>query len=203
MSDPCPHLVLASGSPRRLDLLRRLGLEPTVRPVDIDETPQAGEAAEPYVARLAREKAEAAPLECGEIVLAADTIVALDGRLLGKPHDAPTAAAMLRDLSGRRHQVMTGVAVRVPRDGGDSNAPDAIAVEVVTTHVDFARLTDQQIAWYVATGEPMDKAGAYGIQGAGGVFVDRVEGSDTNVVGLPLAVAARMLAAAGLDPFAS
>ena len=171
-------LILASGSPRRLALLQELGLDPVVRPADIDETPQPGEAAAAYVERLAVEKgaAVAQTTEPGDVIVSADTIVVLDGTLLGKPADDADAAAMLRRLSGRTHEVMTGVAVR------RGNTVDSF---VETTVVHFAEMSSDEIAWYVATGEPADKAGAYGMQGRGGAFVASIEGSYDNVVGLP------------------
>jgi septum formation protein len=179
------RLVLASASPRRRELLARLGLEPEVRPAGVDETPRAGEAAVPYVLRLAGEKAAAVP---GDLVLAADTAVVLDGEILGKPDGPAGAARMLEALSGRTHLVHTGVAVR-------SGATTSSAVS--TSSVTFAPLTAADIAWYVATGEPFDKAGAYAVQGAGGLFVVAIEGSFSNVVGLPLHLLPRLFAAAG------
>jgi len=136
-----------------------------------------------YVARLAREKAQAVA-ELGDIVIAADTTVEVDGVILEKPPHAEGARVMLRLLSGRTHQVHTGVAV-----GG----PDGVQSRVITTAVTFIALTDAQIDWYVATGEPMGKAGAYAIQGRGAAFVSRVDGSVTNVVGLPLAETLEMI----------
>ena len=183
------RLVLASGSPRRRELLAGLGIEAQVRPVDIDESPLPGERAEPYVLRLARAKARARG-EPGELVLAADTVVAVDGDLLGKPTDHRHAAEMLRRLSGRAHQVLTGVALWRPED-------DVLDAEVVTTEVIFHPMTEQEIAWYVETDEPMDKAGAYAIQGLAAVFVDRLEGNYSNVVGLPLPTVYRLLRQAG------
>jgi len=193
--------VLASSSPRRRDLLARLGLEPELRPADVDEAPLDGEAPDVLVLRLARAKAAASVRPGGdvetplrdEVVLAADTIVALHGIALGKPRDADDAAAMLRRLSGHTHQVMTGIAVR----HGERELTD-----LVTTDVTFRELTDGEVAWYLATGEPTDKAGAYALQGAGAVLVDRVDGSDTNVIGLPLAQTIVLLRACGLDPLA-
>src|SRR5262245_39681975 len=177
-------LILASASPRRLELLRSMGLSPEVRPVVLDETPLPNEPPDAMVLRLARAKARAAADEAAAmtdaVVLAADTIVAIDGRVLGKPADVQEAARMLRLLSGRSHSVFTAVALR--RTGVDPPA----AEEVCESRVHFAPLSDGEIAAYVATGEPMDKAGAYGIQAGGGRFVSRVEGSYTNVVGLPL-----------------
>jgi septum formation protein len=171
-----PRLVLASASPRRRDLLSRAGLAFDVQPTDVDETPRPGEAAEPLALRLAEDKA-AAIVAPGAIVLAADTIVVRDAVALGKPRDEAEAAAMLRSLSGRRHEVITAfAAVR-----GESRIVRPVRTEVV-----FRDLSEDVIARYVATGEPMDKAGSYGIQGIGAMLVERVSGSYTNVVGLPL-----------------
>jgi septum formation protein len=174
-------LVLASGSPRRRELLAHLGVPFTVVAADVDETPRPGEGPVELVRRLAAAKAAAVD---GDPVLAADTVVELDGEILGKPADAAAARRMLARLSGRSHHVHTGVALR---------AGERLDVEVVTTAVTFAALTPEAIEWYVATGEPLDKAGAYAIQGAGGVFVESIHGSASNVVGLPLATVARLL----------
>lgn len=181
-------LVLASQSPRRRELLCLLGLAPEVRPALTDETPRPGEAPEAYVRRLAAEKAGAVR---GPLVLAADTAVVLAGAVLGKPRDAGEARRMLRALSGRTHRVLTAVCVR-------REAPPAVCEALVESQVVFAALSDAQIDWYVATGEPLDKAGAYALQGAGGAFVREVRGSVSNVVGLPLCEAAELLARAGL-----
>jgi septum formation protein len=186
-----PSLILASASPRRRELLAALGLSPPVRPVAVDETPLDGEPAVDCVLRLARAKAEAGAGP-GELVLAADTLVVLDGRILGKPADPEDAAVMLGQLAGRDHLVQTGVAVR----NGDSFA-EAAAVE--TTRVTIAPLTASQIADYVATGEPLDKAGAYAIQGLGALFVERIDGNYSNVVGLPLPLTRRLFAELGFD----
>ena len=186
-----PELVLASASPRRRELLAALGLEPAVRPVDVDETPLDGEPAADCVLRLARAKAEA-DARPGELVLAADTLVVLDGRILGKPAGAGEARQMLAELAGRDHLVMTGVAVR------DSDA-GRTASAVETTRVSVGPLSGSQIADYVDTGEPLDKAGAYAIQGLGAVFVERVDGNYSNVVGLPLPLTARLCAELGYD----
>lgn len=169
-------LILASGSPRRRALLEDLGLDLEVRPADIDETPRPNEPAPAYVDRLAVEKGAAIGASLGDIVLSADTIVVLDGELLGKPDDDAHATAMLRMLSARTHNVMTGVAVR--HEGRTTSF-------VETTIVHFAELSDDDIAWYVATGEPADKAGGYAMQGRGGTFVTSIEGSYDNVIGLP------------------
>lgn len=189
------RVVLASGSPRRLELLRRIGIEPHVRPADVDETPRANEAPNELVARLARTKAHAVDRHPEEIVLAADTVVVLDAVILGKPRDDADARRMLRALSGRSHDVVTGVHAVGP--AGETSA-------VETTEVTMRPIADHEIAAYVATGEPADKAGAYAIQGRAGAFVTGIVGSDTNVIGLPLATAARMLGEvgppAGVDP---
>jgi nucleoside triphosphate pyrophosphatase len=176
-----PGLVLASGSPRRRELLSQLGLSFTVVAPDVDETPLPGERAVELVRRLAVDKASAV---AGDPVLAADTTVEVDGEILGKPLDADDARRMLRRLSGRAHKVHTGVAVR---------AGDRLATDVTTTIVTFVALTPPVLQWYVDTGEPFDKAGAYAIQGTGGVLVEGIRGSVSNVVGLPLTSVARLL----------
>ncbi|HVG08277.1 MAG TPA: Maf family protein [Thermoanaerobaculia bacterium] len=178
-----PELVLASGSPRRRELLEGLGVVFTVRPVDLDESPLPGEAPRDYVLRLAVEKAAAAS---GELVLAADTTVVVDGQILGKPQDDDDARRMLRLLSGREHSVLTGIAL-------------GKAAEVDETLVRFAPLSEAEIDWYVATGEPRDKAGAYAIQGLGSLFVEAVQGSYSNVVGLPIPRMYRLFARLGYD----
>ena len=170
-------LVLASRSPRRSELLRSVGLDPVVRPADIDETPLVDEAPADYVRRLSAAKAEAVAGP-GEVVVAADTTIDLDGAILEKPVDRADATRMLRSLSGREHRCHTGVTVR---------RGDHARTAVVTTTVRFVEITDEAREWYLDTGDADDKAGAYGIQGAAGAFVERVEGSVTNVVGLPLA----------------
>lgn len=185
-----PELVLASASPRRAELLRLAGLQPRVCPASIDESLLAGEDPVAYVTRLAREKATAAPAPPDAVVLAADTAVVLGEELLGKPADPADAAAMLRRLRGRSHLVSTGVALLTP--GG------AIVGTVVTTEVVVAPLSDSAIDVYVATGEPLDKAGAYGIQGRAAAFVTRITGSWTNVVGLPLVETLDLLRNAGV-----
>lgn len=188
------NLVLASGSPRRRELLERLGLRFAVRPTDIDETPHAGEAPDAYVLRLAREKARAAARP-GELVLAADTTVVVDGEILGKPLDDADAERMLRLLAGREHEVLTGVAVLDATESGRGR----IASEVARTAVRMAALTGAEIAWYAATGEPRDKAGAYAIQGLGSLFVEAVTGTHSNVVGLPIPTVYRLFAELGYD----
>ncbi len=185
-------LILASASPRRAELLTRAGYRFEVVPPDIDERLRVGETPRDYVARLAAEKAAAvAPRYPERVVLAADTTVVVESTVLGKPQGPDDAAGMLRRLSGRAHDVLTGVAVR---------CGSACLGAVETTAVHLAELDDALIAWYVATGEPSDKAGGYGVQGIASRFVTRVEGSYSNVVGLPLALVDRLLARlAGLD----
>jgi septum formation protein len=180
------RLVLASASPRRADLLRSAGFVFEVRAVELDESVRPGEGAEDYVRRLAVGKAETGsdPSRRDEIVLGADTTVVIDGDILGKPRDDDDAAAMLRQLAGRAHDVLTGVALR---HGG--RTVSAIACTVVH----FAHLTEEDLAWYVASGEPRDKAGAYGIQGLASRFIERIDGSYTNVVGLPVALVTRLV----------
>jgi septum formation protein len=186
------RLVLASASPRRRELLTQAGYTFEVRPADVNEGLRAGEDAIAYVVRLAREKALAVLAEMSSegpsppevVVLGADTTVTLDGHILAKPEDAADAARMLRLLSGRTHRVITGVAVATP---------DGVEVAAEVTGVQFRTLSDEEIAAYVATGEPMDKAGAYGIQGLAAKWIPRVEGCYFNVVGLPLALVATML----------
>jgi septum formation protein len=180
-------LVLASQSPRRRELLEQLGIPLVVRPAHADEAVLPAEPPRDYVLRVARAKARAveAPL-----VLAADTAVVLQREVLGKPSDAEDARRMLRALSGTVHEVLTAVCLR---RSDLALELDALA----STAVRFAPLTDAQIDWYVATGEPLDKAGAYAIQGAGGAFVLGVGGSVSNVVGLPLAETAELLRRAG------
>ncbi len=178
-------LVLASASPRRQELLRNAGIRFEVQPAHIAEDALPGEAAKDCAERLAREKALAVSRQRShDCVLGADTIVVVDGEVLGKPADAADAARMLRLLSGRDHQVITGVCLMV---GGQAS----IASE--TTLVSMSEITDQEIADYVSTGEPMDKAGAYAIQGIASRWIPRIEGDYSNVVGLPVALVFRML----------
>ncbi len=189
-------LLLASGSPRRRELLDQIGVAHEAFAVGVDEQPHAGEAPHAMVERLARAKAAAGrEAVAGErVVLGADTTVVLDGVALGKPGDAAAADAMLARLSGRSHQVVSGVAVAA---GGE------IASRCVTTEVAFRELAPAERAAYCASGEPLDKAGGYAIQGLGAVFVRHIAGSYSNVVGLPLYDTARLLAAAGIDPLAT
>ena len=185
-------MILASQSPRRIELMREAGFDVAVIPADIDETALPDEAPFALVERLARAKGAAVAASHGtpgEIVVAADTIVALDGEILGKPHDETDAHRMLRELSGRTHQVATGVCIA---HVGEDPANARSFVDV--TDVTFYELTDAEIDAYVASGEPMDKAGAYGIQGARGrMLVRSIDGDFYNVVGLPIARLARTL----------
>lgn len=185
-----PVLVLGSGSPRRLELLAQIGLTPDdVRPPDIDETPLRNELPRPYCARMAREKALAVRASDHEIVLCADTTVALGRRILGKPEDAGEAAQFLRLMSGRRHRVITAIAVR---------CGDRLWERDVVSQVKMKVLSDAEIAGYLATNDWQGKAGGYGIQGPAGAFVPWISGSFTGIVGLPLAETAKLLQAAGL-----
>jgi septum formation protein len=186
-----PHVVLASASPRRLELLRRIGIEPEVRPADVDEATRPGERPDALVARLAEAKALAVgDVPEGVLVVAADTVVVHGDQVLGKPTDPAEATDMLTALSGTDHRVLTGVHVRCGNRA-------AGAVEM--TLVRFRPLSAAEIEAYVATGEPLDKAGGYGIQGVGGMFVTAIEGSDSNVVGLPLATLVRLAADVGVQ----
>ncbi len=185
-------LILASASPRRADLLRQLGLSFAVHPVAIDETPISGETPADYVRRLASEKAAAGFEAVGApdaLVLGSDTTVVLDGQILGKPSDPTAAMAMLGALSGRTHQVMTGIALA---------SAEATETVVSIADVTFRHLGKNEIQAYCETGEPMDKAGGYGIQGRGGAFVTSITGSYSAVVGLPLDRTAVLLERFGL-----
>jgi septum formation protein len=187
-----PRLVLASASPRRAELLAPIGVRFEIRPPDVDESTRPHEPAHDYAARLARAKATAS-FSRGAIVIAADTTVVVDDDILGKPADAGDARAMLTRLAGRAHEVLTGVAVAADAPSGaidvllGGREGPWLVETVTTTTVWMTDLTDAEIDWYVATGEPLDKAGAYGIQGIGGMFVQYLHGSYQNVVGLPLA----------------
>lgn len=182
-------LVLASGSSRRRELLEQIGVHYISKAMDIDETPHSGELARDYVARMAKEKALAAlPAFPDAVVLASDTSVILDGEILGKPESEAHAVSILTRLSGSQHQVLTSIALAKYEQEAIS-----IEVEVVETQVEFDALSDQQILDYVATGEPMDKAGAYGIQGKGALLIKGIQGSYSNVVGLPLTETGKML----------
>lgn len=177
-------LVLASRSPRRAELLGAAGIPFVVRVADIDETPHPGEMPVDYVLRMAKEKAEAVHRAEGESILAADTTVVAEGEILGKPEDNADAARMLSKLAGKRHEVITGVCLLNP--AGER-------LEAATTSVWFSPLSEAEIQWYVESGEPHDKAGAYGIQGLASRFIERIDGSYSNVVGLPVALVYRML----------
>ena len=190
------RLVLASQSPRRRELLASVGIRAEVRPADTDESVRVGEGADGYVRRLAREKARAVPRTVGELVLAADTAVILGIEILGKPRDEAEARRMLRALSGRTHVVATGVHGLAAGARGSAPREETIAV---SSAVRFVTLSDEQIAWYVSTGEPLDKAGAYAVQGAGGSLVRGIAGSVSNVVGLPLAETLALLGRLGLS----
>jgi len=172
-------LVLASQSPRRSEILRQAGISFTVRAVPVDETPLPGEPPEDYVQRLAETKAHAVQAAADEVVLGADTTVAVDGEILGKPADAADARRMLEMLQGRRHHVMTGICLK----RGAETVRDCAVTEVW-----FAPMSAGEIAEYAASGEPMDKAGAYGIQGLASKYVEKIEGCYFNVMGLPVAL---------------
>ena len=206
------RLILASASPRRAELLRAAGFTFETRAVDVDERVRAGERAASYVRRLAAEKSAAALKGCVTsadeegcptsggvaqgfspadiVVLGADTAVVIDDDILGKPRDDGDAAAMLQRLSGRRHDVTTGVSVR-------TGAHEVGRVETTTVH--FAPLGPHEIAWYVASGEGRDKAGAYAVQGFASRFIPRIEGSYSNVVGLPVGCVYELLKELGVD----
>jgi septum formation protein len=190
------RLILGSASPRRHDLLSQLGLTPdAVPPPDIDETPKKGELPRPYCARLAREKAAAVPgVGPDDVVLCADTTVALGRRILGKPADAGEAAAFLTALGGRRHQVITAVAVR---------RGDRVWSRESVSAVKMKRLSDTELNSYLDSGEWRGKAGGYAIQGRAGAFIPWITGSFTGIVGLPLAETAALLAAAGYPLYRS
>lgn len=185
------RVVLASASPRRIELLGRIGIEPAeVRPADIDETVRKGELPRAYCRRMAESKAEAADLRGGEVVLAADTTVALGRRILGKPRDECEAERFLRLLSGRRHKVLTAVAVRMR--GAPTRTRDVVSV------VRMKQLADHEIRAYLESGEWMGKAGGYGIQGRAAAFIPWISGSHSAIVGLPLAETAALLRSAGV-----
>ncbi|MET4127533.1 nucleoside triphosphate pyrophosphatase [Roseovarius sp. MBR-6] len=183
------QLILGSGSPRRRDLLAQLGVIPdAIRPPEIDETPRKAELPRPYCARMAREKAQATEAGPDDIVLAADTTVAMGRRILGKPESAGEAAQFLHALSGRRHRVITAVAIRRGARLWERDVLSAVKLK---------RLSDEEINAYLASGEWQGKAGGYGIQGLAGAFVPWISGSFTGIVGLPLAETAGLLTAAG------
>lgn len=185
-----PRLILGSGSPRRLELLEQLGLRPdAVRAPDINEDPIEAEKPRDYVRRMAREKALASSCAVDEVVLCADTTVAVGRRILGKPSDAAEAEAFLRLMSGRRHKVITAIAVKTP---------DRVHVKDVVTDVKMKRLSDLEIAGYIGTDDWRGKAGGYGIQGPAGAFIPWIGGSFAAVMGLPLVETANLLHAAGI-----
>ena len=185
------RLVLASSSPRRAALLREAGFTFDVAPVNLDETLHGGETAEAYVERLAQAKALAGASKApNAVVLGADTVVVIRGQLLGKPLDQEDARRMLRLLSGRSHEVLTGVCVRLGQRS---------LVHVEPSRVRMAALNEAEIDWYVGTGEPFDKAGGYAVQGLASRFVECVDGSYSNVVGLPIATVYSLLKLLGCD----
>jgi len=199
-------IVLASASPRRQELLRAAGIEFVVQPADVDETPLPGESAQQCAERLAQGKALAvSSMRPNDIVLAADTVVVVDGMILGKPVNADDAARMLRMLAGRVHDVITGVCIALPVQSIEYRVPSQVTsnnkknespvVRTVSevTQVTMTDISDQEIREYVSTGEPMDKAGAYAIQGRASRWIPRIEGDYSNVVGLPVARVWRML----------
>jgi septum formation protein len=187
-------IVLASASPRRQELLRNAGIPFTVQPADIDETPLAGESPRECAERLAREKALVVfQRNPQQWVLGADTIVVVDDIILGKPRDAEEAARMLRLLSGRTHAVITGVCLVGPVASGQWSVASNTNTASESTLVTFCELSDDEIRFYIATGEPMDKAGAYAIQGMASRWIPRIEGDYSNVVGLPVALVCAML----------
>lgn len=195
------RLVLASASPRRKELLLQIGVQFDVSAVDIDETPRVDESPLMYVSRMATEKA----LHCFSrhqsteslAILGSDTTVIIDNEILGKPIDYPDCKNILRQLSGKTHQVMTAVCILINRPEDNNSTPD-IFCKVVTTEVTFKGISDKQIEAYWQSGEPQDKAGSYGIQGFGATFVERIQGSYSAVVGLPLSEVAEMLSIAGV-----
>lgn len=189
LSPDSPKLILGSASPRRLDLLAQIGVTPDdVRPPDIDETPRVGELPRSYCIRMAQQKALVVDAGADDIVLSADTTVALGRRILGKPEDAAEAEAFLRALSGRRHSVITAVAVR---------RGENLWQRDVLTKVKMKRLSSDEVSAYLATGDWRGKAGGYGIQGPAGALIPWISGSFTAVVGLPLSETANLLKAAG------
>ncbi|HBS50878.1 MAG TPA: septum formation protein Maf [Rhodobacteraceae bacterium] len=188
-----PRLILGSGSPRRLELLAQLGLTPdAVCPPEIDETPARGELPRPYCQRIAREKAAAVEAGPEDVVLCADTTVAMGRRILGKPASRDEAAGFLRALSGRRHRVVTAVALRLG---------ERLWERDVVSLVKMKRLSEVELEGYLATGDWQGKAGGYGIQGPAGALIPWISGSFTGIVGLPLAETAALLQAVGLHPW--
>ncbi|MEJ6813142.1 MAG: Maf family protein [Octadecabacter sp.] len=191
MSNLSLKLILGSGSPRRLELLAQLGLTPfAVRAPDINEDPMPAEKPRDYVKRMARQKAEASVCGADEIVLCADTTVAVGRRILGKPEDATEAEAFLRLISGRRHKVITAIAVKTPT---------GVRVKDVVTDVKMKRLSDAEMTGYITTQDWRGKAGGYAIQGPASAFITWISGSYSAVVGLPLAETAALLQSSGLE----
>jgi septum formation protein len=186
--------ILASGSPRRRELLASIGLDFDVIPSSVHEVRNEGESVTAYVDRLAREKAdEVARRFPDRWVIAADTVVYLDGAVLEKPVDEADARTMLATIAGRQHTVFTGVTLQNLGSGYGETS-------VMSTNVSIMELQPEDIAWYVSTGEPLDKAGSYAVQGIGAMFIESIEGNYTNVVGLPLSLLRHMMVRAGLDP---
>jgi len=202
------RIILASASPRRAELLRAAGIEFDVMPANADETVHAGETPETYVRRVAEAKARAIADRAGiRLVLAADTTVVVGGAMLAKPADDEDAKRMLRLLSGRAHDVLTalslfrGPAPPSPQGGfGEPRGSAPLETRIERTTVEFVPLTEDEIGWYVATGEPHDKAGAYAIQGYASRFIARISGSYSNVVGLPVSTLFQMFKEAGFRP---
>ena len=182
-------LILASSSPRRAELLRAAGIVFTVRAAGVDETVAPDESPRDYVLRQSREKARAV-VRGDELALGADTTVVINGEIIGKPADADEAERVLRALSGQWHEVLTGVTL---------TRADRIVSAVSSTRVKFAELSDAEIKWYISTGEPMDKAGAYAIQGHASLFVEGIEGSYSNVVGLPMRLTYQLAREMGVE----
>lgn len=181
-------LILASRSPRRSEILRQAGIQFTAMSADVDESVQSGENPEDYVKRVAQLKALAVKSGAGDIVLGADTVVVINGEILGKPKDTADAVRMLKSLADRKHDVLTGVCFR---------RGDQLTVEWAGTHVWVMPLTQGEIDDYIASGEPMDKAGAYAIQGLASKFIERIDGSYSNVVGLPIELVYKYLRKTG------
>lgn len=190
---PQPSLCLASSSPRRQEILRALGLEFSVQAIEVDEDRLAGETPEQMVLRLATAKAAAADVDPSCRVIGSDTVVVLGDEVLGKPRNRDEAVSMLLRLSGRRHFVLTGVALR---------GPDGVQTVLSSTEVYFREISQDEARAYWHSGEPRDKAGAYGIQGLGGAFVEAIKGSYSGVVGLPVFETVRLLQGAGIDVMA-
>ncbi len=187
-------IVLASQSPRRVELLRQIGIEPVVMPADIDETIHPDESPEDYVLRMAREKAAAVAARTGAVVIAADTAVVAGQRVLGKPADEADFKAMMRLLSGAGHRVLSGVAVQ---------RGERVETRLSASKVRFRPLTDDEIHRYWCSGEPADKAGGYAVQGLAAVFIESISGSYSGIMGLPLFETAELLAAFDVPVLAS